>query len=117
MKRLVNLLRDVIKCITIGLIITAAIFLIAGGIALLANKGSISVSLEVVKSILLIVGSLGLLLCAILILKKKSEEPLKYIDEWKKKFGILSYKLVLAFVSLTILLCGGFLDWILFYKL
>ena len=53
----------------------------------------------------------------ILIIKKKSESPLKYIDQWKEKFKVFSYKVVLIFSSIIILLCGGIIDWFLFYKL
>ena len=109
MKRLVCLLRDLMKTLILGGIISIGIAIVIGLIALLVNK--------VIRSALLITGSFGLLLSAILIIKKKSESPLKYIDQWKEKFKVFSYKVVLIFSSIIILLCGGIIDWFLFYKL
>jgi len=40
-----------------------------------------------------------------------------YINEWKKKYKIFSYEMVMLFITLTILICGGIIDWFLFYKL
>ena len=81
------------------------------------SYSNIKTTIEVIRSALLITGSFGLLLSAILIIKKKSESPLKYIDQWKEKFKVFSYKVVLIFSSIIILLCGGIIDWFLFYKL
>ena len=81
------------------------------------KSSDIKTTIEVIRSALLITGSFGLLLSAILIIKKKSESPLKYIDQWKEKFKVFSYKVVLIFSSIIILLCGGIIDWFLFYKL
>ena len=116
MKRLVCLLRDLMKTLILGGIISIGIAIVIGLIALLVNKGNIKTTIEVIRSALLITGSFGLLLSAILIIKK-SESPLKYIDQWKEKFKVFSYKVVLIFSSIIILLCGGIIDWFLFYKL
>ena len=117
MKRLVCLLRDLMKTLILGGIISIGIAIVIGLIALLVNKGNIKTTIEVIRSALLITGSFGLLLSAILIIKKKSESPLKYIDQGKEKFKVFSYKVVLIFSSIIILLCGGIIDWFLFYKL
>ena len=113
MKRLLCLLRDLMKTLILGGIISIGIAIVIGLIALLVNKGNIKTTIEVIRSALLITGSFGLLLSAILIIKKKSESPLKYIDQWKEKCNILSYKSVLIYVSSFITLYGGFIEWLI----
>ena len=120
MKRLVCLLRDLMKTLILGGIISIGIAIVIGVIALLVNKGNIKTTIEVIRSALLITGSFGLLLAALKSVAAKglkSESPLKYIDQWKEKFKVFSYKVVLIFSSIIILLCGGIIDWFLFYKL
>lgn len=117
MKKLVNVLKDFIKTIKLGVIISLVITIILGLISIIVNKGDMIKMLQVIKAALLIIGAFGFILVAILILKKKTEKPLEYIEEWRKKYEIFSYKLVLLLASLTILLCGGIIDWFLVYRL
>ena len=72
MKRLVCLLRDLMKTLILGGIISIGIAIVIGVIALLVNKGNIKTTIEVIRSALLITGSFGLLLSAILIIKKNA---------------------------------------------
>ena len=74
-------------------------------------------TIQNIKSILLIVGALGMILGAMLMISRKNRKELVFIDQWKEKFKVFSYKVVLIFSSIIILLCGGIIDWFLFYKL
>ncbi len=114
MEKLRKILRDFIKCLFIGSLISIGIIILIGIISLLITKFNWINSLEIVKSTLLIIGPLGLMLGALLILKKREEKELIYIEQWKKRYNIFSYKVVLIIVSLVIVFYGGFIDWILF---
>ena len=117
MKNLVDILRDLIKTFILGVIISIGISIVIGLIAVLVNKGDIKATIEVIRSALLIIGAFGLLLSALLIIKKRSEEQLEHINQWREKFKVFSYKVVLIFSSISILMCGGIIDWFLYYKL
>ena len=80
-------------------------------------KGNIVNIVCGIKTVLICIGAFGMILVAILLMKKKKEKPMKYINEWKKKYKIFSYEMVMLFITLTILICGGIIDWFLFYKL
>jgi len=114
MEKLRKILRDFIKCLFTGSLISIGIIILIGIISLLIMKFNWRQSLQVVKSTLLIIGPLGLMLGALLILKKREEKELIYIEQWKKRFNIFSYKVVLIVVSLVIVFYGGLIDWILF---
>ena len=111
MKKISGLLKDFVKCIIVGSFISLAIILIVGIISLLVSKFNWQQALQSAKSTLLIIGPLGMILGAILILKKREEKELLYIEEWKKKYNIFSYKIVLIVVSCIIILYGGVIDW------
>lgn len=113
MKKLMGVLKDFIKCIIVGSIVSLAIILGVGIISLLVSKFNWQQSLQIIRSALLIIGPLGMVLGALLILKKREEKELVFIDQWKKKYSVLSYKIVLILVSLIIILYGGAIDWII----
>ena len=64
-------------------------------------------TIQNIKSILLIVGALGMILGVLLIINIKNKGELAFIDQWKEKCNILSYKSVLIYVSSFITLYGG----------
>lgn len=70
-------------------------------------------TIQNIKSILLIVGALGMILGALLIINIKNKGELAFIDQWKEKCNILSYKSVLIYVSSFITLYGGFIEWLI----
>ena len=114
MEKLSEVLKDFIKCLVVGSLISFGIIILIGIISLLISKFNLIYSLHVIKSTLLIIGPLGLMLGALLILKKRGEKELKYIEEWKNKYSIFSYKTVLILVSLVIVFYGSIIDWITF---
>lgn len=111
MKKLIGALKDFIKCIIVGSLISLVIILVVGIISLLVSKFNWQQALQVVRSTLLIIGPLGIILGALLILKKRDEKELLFIDQWKKRYNVFSYKIVLIVVSLIIVLYGGAIDW------
>ena len=117
MKKLSELFKDIIRCIAMGIALSAIISIVIAIICVFMYKGNIINIVSGIKTVLICIGALGMILVAILLLKKQKEKPMEYINEWKKKYKILSYKWVMLFVTLTILICGGFIDWFLYYKL
>ena len=113
MKNLSEIIRDFIKCIITGSLISLGIILVVGIISLLLSSFNWKQAIEIVRSALLIIGPLGIILGALLILKKRSEEEFSFIDQWKHKYKVFSYKVVLIMVSFTIILYGGIIDWII----
>ena len=114
MKKVNELIRDFIKCIINGSAISLGIILVVGLISLLVTGFDFQKSIQVVRSTLLIIGPLGIILGAILILKNRNEEEFSFIDQWKKKYKVFSYKIVIILISFIIILYGGIIDWIIF---
>lgn len=113
MKKLIGVLKDFIKCIIVGSLISLAIILVVGIISLLVSRFNWQQALQIIRSALLIIGPLGMILGALLILKKRDEKELLFIDQWKKKYSVFSYKIVFIVVSLIIVLYGGAIDWLI----
>lgn len=114
MKKVNEIIRDFIKCIVKGSLISLGIILLVGLISLLVTGFDFQKSIQVVRSTLLIIGPLGIILGAILILKKRNEEEFSFIDQWKKKYSVFSYKIVIILIGFIIILYGGIIDWIIF---
>ena len=111
MGKLNVMIKDFIKCVILGSCISLGIIFIVGIISLLISKFDLKQSLQIVRSTLLIVGPLGMMLGAILILKKRDEKSLTFLDQWEKKYNVFSYRIVFVVVSCVITLYGGFVDW------
>ena len=114
MKKVSEMIRDFIKCIVKGSLISLGIILVVGLISLLVTRFNFQQSIQVVRSALLIIGPLGIILGAILILRKRNEEEFSFIEQWKKKYRVFSYKIVIILVGFVIVLYGGIIDWIIF---
>lgn len=113
MEKINGMIKDFIKCIIIGSCISLVIILLVGIVSFLLSKFNLMYSLQIVRSSLLIIGPLGVIVGALLILKKRDEKELEFIDQWKKKFNVFTYKVVLILVSFIIILYGGVIDWII----
>lgn len=117
MKKLNQIFKDIFRCIAIGIALSTIISTVIAIICVFMYKGNIVNIVGGIKTVLICIGALGMILVAILLMKKKKEKPMEYINEWKKKYKVLSYKMVMLFVTLTILICGGIIDWFLYYRL
>lgn len=113
MEKLKGIMKDFIKCVIAGSCISLGIIFIVGIISLLVSEFNWRQSLQIIRSALLIIGPLGMILGALLILKKRDEKELLFIHQWKKKYGVFSYRIVLIAVSFIIILYGGVIDWII----
>ncbi|VYT92272.1 hypothetical protein [Clostridium tertium] len=113
MEKFIEVIKDLIKCIIWGSIISLGIILVVGIISLLVPNVNWRQSLQNVRSALLLIGALGMILGALLILKKRGVKELSFIDQWKDKYSVFSYRIVLIVVSITIILYGGFIDWLI----
>ena len=114
MKKVNEIIRDFIKCIVKGSLISLGIVLVVGLISLLVTGFNFQQSIQVVRSALLIIGPLGISLGAILILKKRNEEKFSFIEQWKKKYRVFSYRIVIILIGFVIIIYGGIIDWIIF---
>lgn len=112
MRKIVGFINDFIKGFIIGTLITFSIAFFVGIFSLIISKFNFEQAIQNIKSILLIVGSLGMILGGLLIINIKNRKELVFIDQWKEKYKILSYKTVLIVVSCVIVLYGGIIDWI-----
>ena len=113
MKKVKELIKDFIKCIIIGSLVSLGIIFVVGIISLLVSNFNWQQSLQAIRSALLIIGPLGMILGAILILRKREEKEFLFIDQWKEKYSVFSYKIVLIIIGLIIILYGGAIDWII----
>ena len=114
MDKINKFLKDFIKCMVFGSLISFGIIIVIGIVSLIITKFNLMLSLQYVKSALLIIGPLGLMLGALLILKIREEKELTFIEQWEKKFSMFSYRVVLILVSIVIVFYGGIIDWIIF---
>lgn len=113
MEKLNRIMKDFIKCVIVGSCISLGIIFIIGIISLLVSRFNWRQSLQIIRSALLIIGPLGMILGAILILKKRDEKELLFINQWKIKYSMFSYRIVLIVVSFIIILYGGVIDWLI----
>ena len=112
MRKTIEFMNDFKKCFIIGTLITFLIAFLVGIFSLIISKFNIEQAIQNVKIILLIVGSLGMILGAMLMISRKNRKEFVFIVPWKEKYRILSYKTVLIVVSCVIVLYGGIIDWI-----
>ena len=80
MGKLNVMIKDFIKCVILGSCISLGIIFIVGIISLLISKFDLKQSLQIVRSTLLIVGPLGMILGAILILKKITKNKIVFLN-------------------------------------
>lgn len=105
-----KLILDFLKCIALGIILSAAIGLVSGIIYAIIYKGSTIDILEGVKRMLYYIGGLGLLLSAAFFVQKDGIRPLVYDKEWKHYFSIMNLGFVILFMNLTICIIGMILQ-------
>lgn len=117
MKKIIGYGEDIVKVTVIASIVSLALSLVISFIELLVHGIDLIKILEGVRMILLIVGSLGLLLWALFVIKKKNKELLKHERQWRAKFSELNFVAVLLIFSSIILFYGILCDLILFNSL
>ena len=113
MNNLKSIGKDSLKCLEYSSVISV-ILIILGALVGVITAGLKMISiLESIKASLFIVGSMGLFLGALFILKHRTNEEEK-TAAWKEKFEIFSYREVIIVGSIIVLLYGCIIDTILF---
>lgn len=112
-KRLKMVLADFWKCLKYSSLASMVLVIVSGIFGLILSGGSLLTALDNIKAVLFFVGSAGLIIGAVSILRKDREKE-KDWSEWKKRFEIFSYRVTVIIMSIIVLLYGCILDEILF---
>ncbi len=112
-----NYLMDILKAMVIGLITSGIVIVLIGVIALIVNSGSILPSFTVVRSALCIIGALGLIISAAMLLTKRNGVSKDYEKEWRAHFNHFNLLGVILTVSSALLLIAGGIDSLLYVLL
>lgn len=114
MEKIIRYAKDTLKVMTAATMVTL-VFAVSAFVLEIAVHGiSLSKALEWIRAGLFIIGSLGLLLFALFIIKNKTEEKMKYERQWKAKFYEFNFVTVVFIFSITILFYGILFDAVLF---
>lgn len=104
---------DFYKCLKYSSIVSCTLVIISGVVSLLISRGSLITTLEGIKGVLFVAGSMGLMIGAGSIIKKDRGREKDWL-EWKQRFHIFSYRVTFIIMSIVILLYGCIVDEILF---
>ena len=75
MKKISELFKDIVRCIAIGITISAIISIAISIMCVFMYKGNIVNIVCEIKTVLICIGAFGMILVAILLMKKKKEKP------------------------------------------
>ena len=113
MVKLKEILLEALKCFIISSIVSGVLLLVSALISLIVTSGNIIKILESMRAALFIVGSLGLLVGAIMFLKRPTPEGSNLEKSWKEKFKYLSYKQFIIGFCAIMISYGCVIDYIL----
>lgn len=113
MERVKTVGLDFYKCLKYSSLVSGTLVVISGVIGLLISRGSLITTLEGIKEVLFVAGSMGLMIGAASIIKKDRGREKDWL-EWKQRFHIFSYRVTFIIMSIVILLYGCIVDEILF---
>lgn len=117
MVKLKEILLEALKCGIISSIVSGVLLLISALVSLIVTSGNIIKILESMRAALFIVGSLGLLIGAIMLLKRPTSETAHINKSWREKFKYLSYKQFIILFSAVMIGYGCIVDYILILRL
>lgn len=115
MDKIIDLMKDIIKSLTVGIIASITLMVISGLFSILLNDRNLTVTLDSIKNTLFIIGGLGLFVWAGFIAKRDARRPLENKKEWKEQFKVIHFINVLGIIDITILFAGIILDKVIFY--
>lgn len=115
MDKIMYFLKDIIKSLRVGIIVSVTLILASALVAAVAKQGNIILILDIVKNTLFFIGSLGLFVFAGFTAKIESRRPLEHKDQWREHFKVLNFANVLIVIDITILVSGILLDKIILY--
>jgi len=114
--KLINLIKayikDVARCIYIGILIAAGIGVVMV-IAALVFRGDI---LDILYRAYIYIGCLAISVAGISFLMPKTLRPLDYNEDWERYFSKLNIGYVILLIGLTLLAAGVVLSIIVFYQ-
>jgi archaellum biogenesis protein FlaJ (TadC family) len=113
MERLKTVGVDFYKCLKYSSLVSSILVIVSGVSSLLISRGNLITTLESIKAVLFVAGSIGLIIGAASILKKDREKEKDWL-EWKKRFKIFSYRVTSVIMSIILLLYGCIVDEIIF---
>lgn len=113
MLKLKTILLDLLRCIKLSSLLAGLFILVSGLLSAILSKGHIVSILESMRGILFVAGSLGLLIGSIMLLRKRSEKQSDDLEDWKRKYKILSIKQMIVISSSLLIIYGCLVDWIL----
>lgn len=114
MLKLKAILLDLLECIKLSSLIGCILILVSGLISVIVSKANRVSVLESIRGILFVIGSIGLIIGAMMLLKKRSEKQSDYLEDWKVKYKIISFKQMIIVSSSILIIYGCLIDWILF---
>lgn len=104
---------DFYKCLKYSSFVSGILVMLIGVCSFVISRGNLITALESIKAVLFAVGSIGLIMGAVSIIKKDREKDRDWL-EWKKRFEIFTYRVTISIISIIILLYGCIIDEILF---
>lgn len=108
-----NFFKDILRCLYVGICISIGILLLSGVILFIIYGFNIFKILSGATSVIYFAGSLGLFLSAGFFMKRDGTRPLVYKDQWKKYFKKLNIGFVVMLVSLSIIVIGVIMQYII----
>lgn len=106
MKSILYLIKDILKCIIIGVIISLGLSLLAS-LVLIILYGNKTVSiLEGIKSVNYFFGAMGMLLSGGFFMKRDGTRPFIYKEEWKGHFKKMNIGFVIMFIGMAVIAFG-----------
>jgi len=115
MDKIMYFLKDVIKSLKVGIVVSIILILLSALFGSIAKQGDVILILDIVKNTLFFIGALGLFVFAGFTAKRESRRPLEHKDQWKEHFKVLNFVNVLMVIDITILISGILLDKIILY--
>lgn len=113
MDRIKIMRMDFYKCLKYSSFVSGILVILIGVCSFVISRGNLITALESIKAVLFAVGSIGLIMGTVSIIKKDREKDRDWL-EWKKRFEIFSYRVTISIMSIIILLYGCIIDEILF---
>lgn len=112
MNKTKEVVEDILKAFIIVAGITSVIVILCMLIGVLINQGDLVKGLIIAERIVLLIGGLGLLVIAGMLLKTDGLRPLIHKRQWKNYFKRLYFSHVFFLFCVGFLFFGGLLDYL-----
>lgn len=106
MSKIRSFIKDALKAMGIGFILSLIILSISWVICFIMYGGNTFLVFNGVKNSLYYIGIITLFLSAAFFIQRDATRPLNYEDEWKKHFKVLNLGFVILFIGIAINVAG-----------